>query len=70
MRVGKYTVTTSTAQRIGDPGRYVGIAHIVWDEADVTCDTSLTFHRGFDTEDAAQEHALQQIQIRVRDGQL
>ena len=69
MKIGKYIVTPRS-MKSDLSGGYVGTANLLWDEADTTCDLSIHFHKSFETAEEAEQHAVQQIELRVKDGKL
>lgn len=69
MKIGKYIVTPKSRQTEHADG-FVGSALLLWDEKDCTCEQAFHFHKTLPTAEAAEQHAIEQIQIRVRDGHL
>lgn len=69
MRIGRYDVTPGGE---GYPGRdeFKGHAHLTWDEGGETRETTIYFDRVLPTLDAATQHAVEQIQLRVQNGDL
>jgi hypothetical protein len=68
MKIGKYVATAKSADT-GERG-YVGTANLLWDEGDSTWETAIHFHKAFATSAEAEAHALQQVELRVKDGKL
>lgn len=69
-KIGKYSVEGS-AQRVGEGGvRFCGTASLVWDEADATVNQLIHFWKEFGSASEAERHAIEQVEIRVRDGVL
>lgn len=69
MRIGKYDVTPGGA---GYPGKaeFQGHARLTWDEGDETLEKMLYFDKVLPTLDEATTHALEQVTLRVENGEL
>jgi hypothetical protein len=68
VQIGKYRVNAH-ASRLPD-GRWVGTANIRWEEPDATLEQPRHYEQSFDTEDEAIHHALEQVEIRLKNGDL
>ena len=68
MRIGKYTVTTSTGSN--EKGEFFGSAHLLGDEGGETRAVEKQFDKPCTSEDEAKQHAIEQVQIRIRDGRI
>jgi hypothetical protein len=51
-------------------GNFAGVARLQWEDDDATCEHVLTFRTLLDTVPEAEQHAVKQIELRVRDGVL
>lgn len=69
MRIGKYDVMPG-ASGIRGSDSYQGRAHLTWDEGSATMERTLYFDKPFATMDEAISHALQQVALRVQNGDL
>lgn len=69
MRIGKYDVTPGGD---GYPGRkeFTGHALLTWDQGDSTFEKMLRFEKTFPTLDEATQHAIDQVRLRVENGEL
>lgn len=68
MNIGKYQVRAVAEQ--SEQGNYYGKAQLLWNDEDATYESSILFHKPFDTAEQARNHSLEQVQLRVRDGVL
>ncbi|CAN7332211.1 hypothetical protein LJR084_001948 [Variovorax sp. LjRoot84] len=66
MKIGKYTVSPKAVHIVGRG--FFGTAEVRWEEGDSTYETTMHFGEPFATEEEANLHALQQVELRVRDG--
>jgi len=69
MQIGKYRVRASAGYS-DEAGGFQGSAHLTWDEGSDTCVQTIHFDKVLPTGAEAELHAIEQIEIRVKQGVL
>jgi hypothetical protein len=68
MKIGKYRVTCGAEGNAADG--YQGYAVLTWDEGSETREKKLAFDKVLPSEQAAMQHALEQVALRAKNDEL